>query len=76
MAGDVEAARVANEALGRLLGATGAQPGAVVDLAAERERRAGGLQHRAGSTVGAPLGSLQKGSGPRRRRLPGSHDKV
>ena len=38
-AGDVEAARVAHEAIGRLLGSggTGAH---VVDLAAERERRA------------------------------------
>jgi hypothetical protein len=39
--GDVEAARVAHEAIGRLLGSTGT-PAAVVDLAAERERRAGG----------------------------------
>ena len=40
-AGDMEAARVAHDAIGRLLGAPGA-PAAVVDLAAERERRAGG----------------------------------
>jgi hypothetical protein len=40
-AGDTEAARVAHEAIGRLLGLPG--PGAeVVDLAVERERRAGG----------------------------------
>jgi hypothetical protein len=40
-AGDLEAARVAHDAIGRLLGST-APPAAVVDLAVERERRAGG----------------------------------
>ena len=39
--GDVEAARAAHEAIGKLLGAPGA-PAAVVDLAAERERRGSG----------------------------------
>jgi hypothetical protein len=38
-AGDVEAARIAHEAIGRLLGATGADAGGVIDLAAERRRR-------------------------------------
>jgi hypothetical protein len=38
-AGDVEAARAAHEAIGKLLGAHGL-PAVVVDLAAERERRA------------------------------------
>jgi hypothetical protein len=37
--GDVEAARAAHEAIGKLLGASGLAA-AVVDLAAERERRA------------------------------------
>ena len=37
---DVEAARIANEAIGRILGGAGAEPaGAVIDLAAERVRR-------------------------------------
>ena len=41
-AGDVEAARVANEAIGKLLAAGEASEGApVVDLAAERRRREG-----------------------------------
>ena len=39
--GDMEAARVAHEAIGRLLGSP-STPAGVVDLAAERERRAGG----------------------------------
>jgi hypothetical protein len=38
-AGDIEVARIANEAIGRLLGAAGSEQGAVVDLAAERVRR-------------------------------------
>jgi len=37
-AGDLEAARIAHDAIGRLLGST-APPSAVVDLAEERERR-------------------------------------
>lgn len=39
-AGDIEAARAAHEALGRLLGAPG-KPAKVVDLAAEKARRGG-----------------------------------
>ena len=39
-AGDVEAARIANEAIGGILGAAGAESaGSVIDLAAERGRR-------------------------------------
>ncbi|WP_437627957.1 hypothetical protein [Sorangium sp. So ce1151] len=38
-AGDVEAARIAHETIGRLLGAPAADAGGVVDLAAERSRR-------------------------------------
>jgi hypothetical protein len=38
--GDTEAARVAHEAIGRLLGAPGVPGAVVVDLAKERERRA------------------------------------
>ena len=38
--GDVEAARIANEAIGRILGGPGAESaGSVIDLAAERVRR-------------------------------------
>lgn len=40
-AGDVEAARVAHDALGRLMGPRGEGSGAVADLAAERARRNG-----------------------------------
>ncbi|WP_437994385.1 hypothetical protein [Sorangium sp. So ce145] len=40
-AGDVEAARIAHETIGRLLGAPGADVPGVVDLAAERARRGG-----------------------------------
>ncbi|CAN96463.1 hypothetical protein predicted by Glimmer/Critica [Sorangium cellulosum So ce56] len=40
-AGDVEAARIAHETIGRLLGAPGADAAGVVDLAAERARRGG-----------------------------------
>ncbi|WP_437709623.1 hypothetical protein WMF45_34385 [Sorangium sp. So ce448] len=41
-AGDVEAARIAHETIGRLLGAPGADAGGgVIDLAAERIRRGG-----------------------------------
>ncbi|WP_437980856.1 hypothetical protein [Sorangium sp. So ce117] len=40
-AGDVEAARIAHETIGRLLGAPGADAGGVIDLAAERARRGG-----------------------------------
>ncbi|WP_437753191.1 hypothetical protein [Sorangium sp. So ce1389] len=39
--GDVEAARIAHETIGRLLGAPGAGAGVAVDLAAERSRRGG-----------------------------------
>lgn len=39
-AGDLEAARVAHEALGRLLGAADTQARPVADLAAERAKRA------------------------------------
>lgn len=42
LAGDVEAARVAHEAIGRLLGGEVAGEGSVIDLAAERNRRDGG----------------------------------
>ncbi|AUX23345.1 uncharacterized protein SOCEGT47_038680 [Sorangium cellulosum] len=40
-AGDVEAARIAHETIGRLLGAPGADVAGVIDLAAERTRRGG-----------------------------------
>ncbi|CAN96461.1 hypothetical protein predicted by Glimmer/Critica [Sorangium cellulosum So ce56] len=40
-AGDVEAARIAHETIGRLLGAPGADAAGVIDLAAERVRRGG-----------------------------------
>ncbi|MGK4000644.1 hypothetical protein [Sorangium sp. So ce1024] len=40
-AGDVEAARIAHEAIGRLLGAPGADAAGIIDLAAERVRRGG-----------------------------------
>ena len=40
-AGDMEAARIAHETVGRLLSAHGADPRDVVDLAAERARRGG-----------------------------------
>ena len=40
--GDLEAAGVAHEAIGRLLALAGRTVGAVVDLAAERVRRGGG----------------------------------
>ncbi|WP_437961337.1 hypothetical protein WME76_17980 [Sorangium sp. So ce119] len=40
-AGDVEAARIAHETIGRLLGAPGADAAAVIDLAAKRSRRGG-----------------------------------
>ncbi|WP_437727051.1 hypothetical protein [Sorangium sp. So ce861] len=40
-AGDVEAARIAHETIGSLLGAPGADQGGVIDLAAERSRRGG-----------------------------------
>ncbi|WP_438036986.1 hypothetical protein [Sorangium sp. So ce204] len=39
--GNVEAARIAHETIGRLLGAPGADAGGVIDLAAERSRRGG-----------------------------------
>ncbi|HTN84190.1 MAG TPA: hypothetical protein VL242_10905 [Sorangium sp.] len=39
--GDLEAARIAHETIGRLLGAPGADAGSVIDLAAERSRRGG-----------------------------------
>jgi transcriptional regulator with XRE-family HTH domain len=39
--GDVEAARIAHETIGRLLGAPGADAAGVIDLAAERTRRDG-----------------------------------
>ncbi|XXX73304.1 hypothetical protein WMF30_37220 [Sorangium sp. So ce134] len=39
--GDVEAARIAHETIGRLLGAPGAHAGGVIDLAVERTRRGG-----------------------------------
>ncbi|WP_437571882.1 hypothetical protein [Sorangium sp. So ce542] len=38
-AGGVKAARIADETIGRLLGAPGADAGGVIDLAAERTRR-------------------------------------
>ncbi|WP_437331194.1 hypothetical protein [Sorangium sp. So ce381] len=40
-AGDVEAARIAYETIGRLLGAPEADAAGVIDLAAERVRRGG-----------------------------------
>ncbi|WP_441291907.1 hypothetical protein ACSRUE_16990 [Sorangium sp. KYC3313] len=40
-AGDVEAARIAYETIGRLLGAVEADAAGVIDLAAERVRRGG-----------------------------------
>ncbi|WP_434048548.1 MULTISPECIES: hypothetical protein [Sorangium] len=40
-AGDVEAARITHETIGRLLGAPGADAAGVIDLAAERTRRGG-----------------------------------
>ncbi|NUQ72077.1 MAG: hypothetical protein HUU21_00660 [Polyangiaceae bacterium] len=40
-AGDLEAARVAHEAIGRLLGSTAAKNATVVDLATARARRDG-----------------------------------
>jgi hypothetical protein len=40
--GDAEAARVAHDAIGKLLGAPGAVSAVIYDLAVERERRAGG----------------------------------
>ncbi|XXT25329.1 hypothetical protein WME94_27750 [Sorangium sp. So ce429] len=40
-AGDVEAARIAHETIGRLLGAPEADAAGVIDLAAERARRGG-----------------------------------
>ncbi|WP_437277514.1 hypothetical protein WME90_40705 [Sorangium sp. So ce375] len=40
-AGDVEAARIAHETIGRLLGAPRADAAGVIDLAAERSRRGG-----------------------------------
>ncbi|WP_437726114.1 hypothetical protein [Sorangium sp. So ce861] len=40
-AGDVEAARIAHETIGRLLGGPGADAAGVVDLAVERTRRGG-----------------------------------
>ncbi|WP_437587892.1 hypothetical protein [Sorangium sp. So ce1000] len=40
-AGDVEAARIAHETIGRLLGTPDADAGGVIDLAAERTRRGG-----------------------------------
>jgi hypothetical protein len=44
LAGDVEAARVAHGAIGRLLGGEAAGEGGVVDLTAERARRCGSGQ--------------------------------
>lgn len=38
-AGDVETARIAHDAIGRLLPAPGSDGGSVVDLATERDRR-------------------------------------
>lgn len=37
--GDTEAARVAHEALGKLLGGTGGEPATVADLSVERAKR-------------------------------------